>query len=118
MSRTEHLKKIVRRSFEAGNNRDITNGLTAITTPEYVHHWGERHESVDDFRAREQDNWRRFPDCRYTIDDILAEGDKVALRWTMSGTDTDQDNKPMLCQGVSIVRFEGDKIAESWEFSY
>jgi len=118
MSRIEKLKAIVRRSFEAAQERDIKNSLTAIAMPDYVHHWGERHETVEDFRVREQDNWRRFPDCTYKIDDLIGEGDRVALRWTMSGTDTDQDNKPMLCQGISIVRFEGDKIAESWEFSY
>ena len=61
-----------------------------------------------------------FPDTQFTIDDIFAEGDKVAMRWTAKGThDGDLDGiapsgKPISISGVSIDRIVDGKIVEEW----
>ena len=62
-----------------------------------------------------------FPDTKYTIDDIFAEGDKVATRFTMSGTFTGEimgitpTGKSASVSGILITRWEDGKEVEAWE---
>jgi len=62
-----------------------------------------------------------FPDLHFKIDDAFEAGDKVVLRWTGEGTfenelmgmqPTHEKGQPV--HGITIDRYEGDKIAESW----
>jgi predicted ester cyclase len=61
-----------------------------------------------------------FPDLTLTCDDIVAAGDKVAVRWTASGThEGDQLGVPathrkVTLTGIDIVRIENGLIAERW----
>ena len=49
-----------------------------------------------------------FPDIRVAIDDIIAEGDRVVIRWNGRGT---QKGK---LTGIDILRITGGKIQEGW----
>ena len=61
-----------------------------------------------------------FPDMQYTIEDMIAEGEKVAIRWTLTGThDGDLMGVPptgvqVTFTGNTIIRFAGGKYAELW----
>ena len=61
-----------------------------------------------------------FPDYETIIDDIFAEGDKVAVRITMSGTNTGSfmgipaTGKHVLFTGIYIARIANGKIVEHW----
>lgn len=61
-----------------------------------------------------------FPDVQFTIDAQVAEGDKVATRWTATGTNTGSLNgmppthRRVTISGISVERFEDGKIAETW----
>jgi steroid delta-isomerase-like uncharacterized protein len=61
-----------------------------------------------------------FPDVQFTIDAQIAEGDKVATRWTATGTNTGSfngmppTNRRITISGISIERFEDGKMAETW----
>ena len=61
-----------------------------------------------------------IPDFRQSFDLILAEGDLVAVRWTIRGTQTGPlgpippTGRAVEFSGVNIFRFEGGKIAEIW----
>ena len=54
-----------------------------------------------------------MPDLRITIEDILAEGDRVVCRNIWRWTDI-ASQKPMEFHGFVMWRFEADKIAERW----
>ncbi len=64
-----------------------------------------------------------FPDVNYTIDDILAEGDKTVIRCTMQATHKGTfmgipaTGKQILVKGVEIDKIVAGKIAEAWGFS-
>jgi steroid delta-isomerase-like uncharacterized protein len=64
--------------------------------------------------------WSAFPDLHLTIEDQIAEGDKVVTRWTARGTHTGQlmgvppTGKPMVVTGIRIDRLLGGKIVETW----
>jgi steroid delta-isomerase-like uncharacterized protein len=61
-----------------------------------------------------------FPDARLTIEDQIAEGDRVVTRWTATGTHRGElfgmpaTGKPVKVTGVFIDRLADGKIAESW----
>ena len=61
-----------------------------------------------------------FPDFSVTIEDILAEGDRVAHRVTWTGTHKGEymgiapTGKPVTVTVVSIVRIEDGRIAAQW----
>jgi steroid delta-isomerase-like uncharacterized protein len=61
-----------------------------------------------------------FPDVVMTVEDQIAEGDKVVTRWTARGTHQGElmgipaTGKPIVVPGISIGRFVGDKMVETW----
>jgi len=61
-----------------------------------------------------------FPDCKITIDDILAETDKVLLRWTATGTHRGElagiapTGNRVNVPGNLTVRISGGKIVEDY----
>lgn len=61
-----------------------------------------------------------FTDRQGTIEEQIAEGDKVACRWTLKGTHTGDmmgmaaTNKQATITGITIDRLEGGKIVEEW----
>ena len=60
------------------------------------------------------------PDVRLTINDQIAEGDKVVTRWTATGTHKGQlmaiapTNKHATVTGVDIDRYQNGKVVEAW----
>jgi steroid delta-isomerase-like uncharacterized protein len=61
-----------------------------------------------------------MPDFHVTIEDMIAEGDKVASRWTASGTHQGElvgippTGKQVMWTGMTIYRFAEGKIVEAW----
>ena len=61
-----------------------------------------------------------FPDLRFDVEMIIAEGDFVAARWTASGTNlgawgsTAATGRRATFSGVNIFRLENGKVAELW----
>jgi predicted ester cyclase len=61
-----------------------------------------------------------FPDLHYTIEDQLAEGDRTAVRVTITGTNTGSfrgrppTGKFIRWTGIVISRHAGDKVVEQW----
>ena len=57
-----------------------------------------------------------FPDIRVEIEDILAEGDTVAIRLTFRGTHA-PTGQPAAWPETVFARFSGGKAVESWELT-
>ena len=63
---------------------------------------------------------RAFPDLHITIEDLIAEGDKVVARNTVTGTHQGEymglppTGKSITYNEIFIVRFANDRIAETW----
>ena len=66
--------------------------------------------------------WLRsaFPDLRYVVDDVIAEGDKVVIRWTWRCTHKGEfmgiapTGKQATVTGMAIYRVAGSKCVERW----
>jgi steroid delta-isomerase-like uncharacterized protein len=61
-----------------------------------------------------------FPDARIAVDDLVAEGDRVATRWTRRGTHTGEiagiaaTGREVTVSGLTISRLENGKVVEEW----
>jgi predicted ester cyclase len=61
-----------------------------------------------------------FPDLKITIEDLIAEGDKICARTTMRGTHLGAlfgiapTGKTVAVSGLIMDRFAGGRLAESW----
>ncbi len=62
-----------------------------------------------------------FPDITYTIEDLIAEGDKVVARWSAQGTHRGDfmgippTNKQVRFSEIEIIRVVDGKAVEEWE---
>jgi steroid delta-isomerase-like uncharacterized protein len=63
---------------------------------------------------------RAFPDIHFVVDDVFAEGDKVAVRWTVRGTFQGEyagippTGKQASVSGVDVFALVDGKITENW----
>jgi len=63
---------------------------------------------------------RAFPDLRIAVEDLIAEGDKVVARDTVTGTHQGEymglpaSGKSITYNEIFICRFAGGRIAETW----
>ena len=61
-----------------------------------------------------------FPDLHYTVDDVVAEGDKVVQRVTGSGTmhgplfGMPATGRSASWSEIHVSRFDGGKVVEHW----
>ena len=57
-----------------------------------------------------------IPDLVLSDDDVIAEGDRVVIRWTLRGTaQTEAGPVPVSFTGIDIFRIEDGKLAELWQ---
>jgi steroid delta-isomerase-like uncharacterized protein len=63
---------------------------------------------------------RAFPDLRFTIDELIAEGDLLAARWTGTGTQRGDlpgvpaTGRQSTVSGITLSRIRNGKIEEEW----
>jgi steroid delta-isomerase-like uncharacterized protein len=111
-----------KRGLEEAFNRGNLSVIDQDTTEDFVAH--DTLVGDQDREASKQGiaGYRQaFPDLHITIDEIFAAGDKVVIRWSGQGTfenefmglkPTGETGDPV--RGITIDRYEGGKIAESW----
>ncbi len=62
-----------------------------------------------------------LPDLAISIDDLIAEGDQVAVRWRATGTHTSHVNdlpatgRRIAFRGITWIRFRAGKMMEGWD---
>ena len=109
----EENKALVRRFFE-----QVVTGRQIEAVAEYF--------VPNSFLARAMKNgvntfFTGFPDLKFTADDVLADSDKVIVRFTLSGTNTGpfMEHPPtgnsMTATGIHIYRIQAGKIVTSWQ---
>jgi steroid delta-isomerase-like uncharacterized protein len=120
---SEVNKSVVRRLFEDVWNKGSMPVADELFAPTYAHH----DSSTPDFgRGPESEKKRAnlyrtaFPDVRFTIEDLIAEGETATARWSCRGTHKGDLNgiaatgKQFNITGVSNARFTNGKMVEGW----
>lgn len=124
MSRTatEESKVLIRRSMDALIDRDREAFAEVFAADFVVQPYGIEREA---FIEAEFAYYDAFPDLTYTLDEMIAEGDRIAFRWSMRGTHSGEGGPEPFGQleptdqeidvtGINIARIEDGKIAEWW----
>lgn len=120
-STPDENKATVKRYFGelmSEGNLDVINDIVHVdfafripTLPEPVRGRDGMQGFVNGLRAG-------FPDIKFTVERIMADGDKVAARWTITGThqgtflNIPASGNPIKDQGVDIFRFANGQIVE------
>ena len=118
----EANKALVRRFFEEVWSTGDLSRRDAFLDASYRGHMAGAAEPID------RDGWTAwfqgfraaFPDARFTVEDMVAEGDRVAARLTMRGTHLGPLNgapatgRAVVVSGMSIERVAGGRIVEGW----
>jgi steroid delta-isomerase-like uncharacterized protein len=111
-------KAIVRRIYEEVLNTGKLELLTQMISDVYEGPRGIK--GPDGFAAAIRPVRTAFPDIKYAIDDMIAEGNEVMIRWSWKGTNTASfdgfpaTNKSVTHHAISIFQFDGNKISKAW----
>ena len=109
------MKELVRTHFEDFVNKRRPEVIHQNMTVDFLDHDGPGGEPAD-AAADEQmmtGMLQALPDLTVTLEDMIAEGDKVVCRNIWRYTDR-ATGTPRSFQGFVLWRFEGNKIAERW----
>jgi steroid delta-isomerase-like uncharacterized protein len=77
-------------------------------------------EGIDGFAQWTMGVRHLFSDFHVAIDDEVADGDRVAISWTLTGTQTGEfqgfpaSGNEVTLEGMSMIRLEDDKIVDWW----
>jgi steroid delta-isomerase-like uncharacterized protein len=120
---SEENKAIVRRQEEEVFTQGNLDAADEIYAPNYLGHDPSNPEDIRGLEAAKQaaaDYREAFPDLQVIIEDLIAEGDKVAARVRFRGTHQGAlegiapRGKRVESTGIIISRIEGGTIAEDW----
>jgi len=120
---SEENKAIVRRWLEDGMNARNLAIIDELFAPDYANHSPRLGDVGREYTARETaEFFVAFPDWRTTIDDIIAEGEKVVVRRTVQGTYEGEFQGALIPPTGKLVTFtiwemfrvSNGKIVERW----
>ncbi len=111
----------IHRFYEECLNQHHSEILPELFSPNVITHSGAPDTAGLDALSQSVDHVHAmFPDHHFIVDDVVVNGDKAAVRWTMTATNTapiagiPPTGKPITQHAVIFYRFEDGKIAESW----
>jgi hypothetical protein len=122
---TKDLKTLERR-FLTEWNKGKAAAMTVIdelcaANMVFHHGTGEDIRGLKAFKQYFSGFFDAFPDNHITLDDIVVEGDKAVIRYTVTGTHKGEfmgihpTNKKVSLPVIEIDRFAGGKVVEGWD---
>ena len=114
-------KAVAQRFVDQVINRGDLSAVDDLVTATYVYHGpGLEVRGPDSIKGVMAMLRSAFPDWRETLEDVIAEGDKVVFRVTGHGTHEGEffgipaTGKQVTMGGLDFVRVEGSRLAEHW----
>jgi len=112
-------KAIIHRYFEEWGNHGDTKAAEELIAPNVTlrNPPAELH-SLEDYKKGMAAFHRAFPDLHFAVEDVIAEGDKVVVRWELRGSHLgDYQGRPptgktVSVTGMSLFRLANGKIQE------
>lgn len=117
---TQDTKDLFRQVFDALNDRDFEAFAATHADDVVLHDHDEAIHGVDAAVEHEKALYEAFPDMQYVLEDIVAEGDTAAARWTVTGTHEREfegipaTNATIEVPASGMVRVEDGEISEVW----
>jgi steroid delta-isomerase-like uncharacterized protein len=120
---TEENKALVRRFYEEVWSKGNLDVADEVFAPDYVRHDPRSAEAAPGPEGQKRvagDFRRAFPDLRFEVQRIVAEGDLVAAWWNASGThkgrwaNVEPTGREISYSGTNFFRISGGKVVEIW----
>jgi steroid delta-isomerase-like uncharacterized protein len=118
---SEQNKTLARRWFEDLFSRGNLDAANEILSAEFVDHLTHEDErGLEELKHYVGIYRNAFPDIQDIVEDIVAEGDKVVVRWMSSGTHQGEfmsvapTGRHVTFTGMRLFRIADNKIVESW----
>lgn len=116
----EENKALARRWMEEIWEKASSTAMDELLAPDFVFNYSAPGVTPDREGYKQTVNglFVSFPDVKWTTEDMVAEGDKVAVHWTGRGTHKGEfwrvapTGKQVTMRGISIMRIEGGKIVK------
>jgi steroid delta-isomerase-like uncharacterized protein len=118
---TESNKAVIRTWVEQAWNQGDTSSADSLYSPDYVLYdpaLPTPVRGIEGIKGFVASYRAALPDIHYTIEDMVAEGDQVAWRWTVRATqrgtlmDIPPTGRQATVTGIIITRFANGKWAE------
>ena len=123
-SMSEENKIVVRRFFEEVINARRVDRADEFVTADYVEHQqlpgAEGRQGIEVAKAFLSMMRGAFPDYRFDVEDLVAEGDKVVARVAVTGTHHGEmmglapTGRRVQTSGIEVFRLAGGTLAEHW----
>jgi predicted ester cyclase len=108
-------EQVARRALEDVCSGQDPAGIAEVYHPRFVDHVNAlEYHGTEGARQSVALYRELFPDLRIVVDDQVSEGDRVASRWTLTGT---HRGRSVRLRGIVISHFEEGKIVEDWASS-
>jgi steroid delta-isomerase-like uncharacterized protein len=120
MSIEEENKAIHRRVYEEIWNKGNLDVVDELFDDNYIYHLIPQPRGPEFYKAMYQDFAGAFSDFHCEIEDMIAEGDKVMVRTTITGTHAQEflgvtpTGKHISVTEIAVVRIKDGKIVEEW----
>src|SRR3989442_340638 len=119
---TEENKAIIHRFLDEVVNKHNLNTVDELFDPNFVLHMGgsETRRGPEIIKQTASLFATAFPDWQNTLDDLIADGDKVVTRWSERGTHLGAfqgiapTGKQVTLTGTDIFRVADGRIVEQW----
>ncbi len=122
-SNLEENKAIVQRYVDEIQNKHNLDAIEDIFSSDFIDHmdsFGGLFQGLDGLKRGYSHQLTAFPDIQMTVHELIAEGDKVVVYKTGTGTHCEEYNgipatgKKIKFTNVYIFRIKDKKIAEYW----
>ncbi len=114
--------ELARRWFEEVWNRRREATVGELMHPDAVGHMeGREIRGPSEFLSGRAQLLGAFPDFGVQVDQIIAQGDDVVVRWSAKGTHRGESlgfpasNRSAAFRGITWLRFRGGRIVEGWD---
>ncbi|MDX1941706.1 MAG: ester cyclase family protein [Saprospiraceae bacterium] len=114
-------KQLVDNIMSELNRRNLDNVIKSYAADARFHGWAPQAIDVNGYKAAMSEILNAFPDSKFPILDMIADGDKVVVRHQLEGTHTGAafqgipvTNKKVLVPATVTLRFANGKVVEGW----
>ena len=111
----EEMKNFVRKHFDDFVNHKLSDVALKNFSEDFLDHDEPGGAVVGPLAAKAmmENAYQRWPDLSVTVEDIIAEADKVMVRNVWTATEK-SDGKRISFRGFVLWRFANGKIVERW----
>lgn len=117
---SENKALVTRLVSEVWNERDLDVADEILAADYEGHGYGGGDVDRDGYKQFVDKHFDLFPDLEMSVDETIAEDEKVVARWTITGTQEgpvlgiEPTGKEVAVPGVTVYRVEDGRVVEDW----